>query len=259
MALNESRAEIYEREKKIPKAKMYLHGIHDGFPIGLGYFAVAFSLGITAKLAGLTAFEGGFASLFTLASAGEYAGFQVILDQAPFITMVIVTLVINARYLLMGCALSQHISPDMPYYHRFFISFGITDEIFSLLISQPGYIIPIYQYGIISIAAPMWSAGTVLGIIFGNILPLRIVSALSVALFGMFIAAVIPAAKVDRKVALAVIASFICSLAAAYLPVISSLSDGTRTIILTIVLASLAAILFPVKDDDEEMEAVANE
>ena len=47
-----------------------LSGIRDGIPIAMGYFAVAFSLGIIAKKAGLTALIGFISSFFTRASAG---------------------------------------------------------------------------------------------------------------------------------------------------------------------------------------------
>jgi predicted branched-subunit amino acid permease len=45
-------------------------GLRIGIPIALGYFAVAFSLGIIAKQAGLTAAIGFVSSFFTRASAG---------------------------------------------------------------------------------------------------------------------------------------------------------------------------------------------
>ena len=108
-------------------------GIKDGIPIGLGYFAVSFSLGIAARNAGLTALQGFLASLSTNASAGEYAAFIIIAADAPYLEMVLVTLITNARYLLMSCALSQKFSPDTPLYHRLLVGYDVTDEIFSLI------------------------------------------------------------------------------------------------------------------------------
>ncbi len=167
-------------------------GIKDGIPIGLGYFAVSFSLGIAARNAGLTALQGFLASLSTNASAGEYAAFIIIAADAPYLEMVLVTLITNARYLLMSCALSQKFSPDTPLYHRLLVGYDVTDEIFGITIARPGILDPFYNYGAILVAAPAWATGTALGIIAGNLLPLRIVSALSVALYGMFIAIIIP-------------------------------------------------------------------
>ena len=64
-------------------ARLLRDGARDGIPIGLGYFAVSFSLGIAAKNAGLTVFQAFLASLLCNASAGEYAGFTLIAAQAP--------------------------------------------------------------------------------------------------------------------------------------------------------------------------------
>lgn len=229
--------------------------MRDGIPIGLGYLAVSFSLGVAAKSAGLTAFQGFLASLLNNASAGEYAGFTVIAADAPYLEMILMTLVANARYLLMSCALSQRFSSDTPLYHRLLVGFDVTDEIFGITIARPGKLDPFYTYGAILVAAPCWAGGTALGVIAGELLPLRAVSALSVALFGMFLAVIIPPARQNRVVAVFVLISFAASFAAAKLALTSQLSDGTRTIILTIIIAGLAAALFPIKQEENSNEA----
>lgn len=232
--------------------KVFLQGLRDGIPIGLGYLAVSFSLGVAAKSAGLTAFQGFLASLLNNASAGEYAGFTVIAANASYVEMLLMTLIANARYLLMSCSLSQKFSPDTPLYHRLLVGYDVTDEIFGITISRPGKLDPYYTYGAIAIAAPSWAGGTALGVIAGNLLPLRAVSALSVALFGMFLAVIIPPARKNRVVAAFVLVSFLSSFAAANLPYLSSLSSGTRTILLTVVISAIAALLFPVKEEEED-------
>lgn len=234
------------------KRNVFLNGIRDGVPIGLGYFAVAFSLGIAARSAGLTPLQGFVASILTNASAGEYAVFSLIAANAAYLEVALVTLIANARYLLMSCALSQRLSPSASLPWRLTVGFGITDEIFGISIARPGYLDPLYSFGALCFASPCWAAGTALGIIAGNLLPARIVSALSVALFGMFLAVIIPPARKDKVVAGLVLISFAASYAAAVLPLLSSLSDGTRTIILTVVISAAAAILFPVKPNEKE-------
>lgn len=226
-------------------------GMRDGIPISLGYLAVSFSLGIVAKNVGLTPFQSFLVSLLCNASAGEYAGFTVIAAGASFLEMAIVTLIANARYLLMSAALSQRLNPKMPFFHRFLIAYDVTDELFGINIAQPGYINPFYTYGAVFTAAPGWAIGTALGTIAGNILPLRVVSALSVALYGMFLAVIIPPAKKDRVIAVAIVICFAASYLAAHLPFVSELSEGTRTILLTVIIASGAAILFPKTSDTE--------
>ena len=226
-------------------------GLRDGIPIGLGYLAVSFALGITARKAGLTAFQATLASLLNNASAGEYAGFTVIASQAPYLEMAIITLVVNARYLLMSAALSQRFSPETPFYHRLFVAHFITDEIFGASIMQEGALNPFYNYGLAASSLSLWALGTCLGVLVGNILPARLVMALGVLLYGMFIAIIIPPAKKSKVVLGLVIASFVFSYASSVLPVISALSEGNRIILLTVVLSLLAAFFFPIEDQEE--------
>lgn len=233
-------------------------GFRDGVPIGLGYLAVSFSLGIAAKGAGLTVFQGFLASLLNNASAGEYAGFTLIANNAAYLELAIITLIANARYLLMSCALSQRCAPNMPLRHRLILGVDITDELFGITIARPGYLDPYYTYGAILAAAPCWAGGTALGVIVGNLLPLRVVSAFSVALFGMFLAVIVPPAKENKAVCIAVLCSFAASFAASVLPVVSTLSDGTRTIILTVVISAIAAVFAPVKTDSTNSKSEAH-
>lgn len=232
--------------------KVFLEGIRDGLPIGLGYFAVAFSLGIVAQNANLNAVQGFIASFFNIASAGEYALFTSIQNKESYLSIALMTLIINGRYLLMSCALSQKFNPETKFFHRFFVGFGITDEIFGISINQKGFLNPIYNYGALLICVPLWSLGTALGILAGNFLPANIVSALSVALYGMFIAIIIPPCKTNKVVLIAVICSFICSFACSILPYIKKLSFGNRTIILTIIISAIFAIIKPVKEEEQK-------
>ena len=224
-------------------------GFRDGIPIAAGYFAVAFSLGITARESGFSAFQGFAASITTYASAGEYIGFTLFAADAALIQLVIMTIITNARYLLMGLALNQRLPEGASMKYRLFTGLSITDEIFGITIARPGYVNPFYSFGALLIAAPMWALGTSLGITMGNILSPALVSALSVALFGMFLAVVVPAAKKDRKVFLVVLISFAASCGARLLPYVRTMSAGNRTILLTVLISAGAAALFPVKDE----------
>lgn len=237
-----------ESSTKFSRRVLY-EGMRDGFPIALGYFAVSFSLGIAARNAGLTPMQGFWASLLNNASAGEYAAFTLIAAKATYLEVAVITLIANARYLLMSCALAQRFAPETPFFHRLIVGYDVTDEIFGITIARPGYLNPYYTYGAILLAAPAWAIGTALGIMAGNALPLRIVSALSVALYGMFLAIIIPPARKNRIVAGLVALSFALSFACEYLPGVASLSSGTRTILLTVLISGAAAVLFPVKQE----------
>ena len=229
----------------------FKNGLRDGIPIALGYFAVAFSLGIVAKKAGLNPFQGFISSILNHASAGEYAEFTVIIANAPYIEMAFVILITNIRYLLMSCALSQRFAPDSSLLHRIFVGFGITDEIFGISIARAGSLNPYYNYGAMAIALPSWATGTALGIIAGNILPTSVVSALSVALYGMFVAIIVPAAKSNRIVAGTIITSFVVSFIVSKISLFDNMSDSMKISLLTILIAGAAALFFPVKDETE--------
>ena len=215
----------------------FVNGMQTGIPIGLGYFAVAFTLGIAAKNAGLTAFQAALASLLTNASAGEYAGFTVIAENGTYVEMAIMILVANARYLLMSCALTQKLRPETRLRHRLLIAFDVTDEIFGVSIAAPGWLNPFFVYGVICVAAPGWCIGTYLGVLMGNLLPANLVSALSVGLYGMFLAVVIPPARKSKIIAAIVAVSMGLSFLLSRLPLTVSWSSGTRIIILTLIIS----------------------
>ena len=232
--------------------KWYKKGLVDGIPIALGYFAVAFTLGIVAKNSGLSAFQGMLAAALTNSSAGGYAGFTLIGENASFLEMALTQLVVNARYLLMACALSQKLSPKTSTLHRSLIAFDVTDEIFGISVSVKGNLNPFYNYGAMTVSIPGWALGTLLGVIMGNILPDSVVSALSVGLYGMFLAIIIPPARKNKVIAVLVIVSMALSFVFSKMPLLSGISSGMRVIILTVVISLAAAYLFPVEEEEED-------
>ncbi len=231
--------------------QVFMRGVRDGIPVALGYLAVAFSLGIAARNAGLGPFQGFITSMLNMASAGEYAGFTSMAADATYIELAAVTFIANARYLLMSASLSQKVGPQTPAVHRYLMGFAVTDELFGLSIAQKGWLNPFYLYGAYMISMPAWSSGTAIGIIVGNLLPLRAVSALSVALYGMFLAVIIPPARKSRRILILVALSFALSALCTVLPGISTLSSGSRTILLTLLIAGGAAVFFPVREEEE--------
>lgn len=232
----------------------FLKGMRDAVPIGAGYLAVAFSLGITARDAGIAPVTGFFYSTFTRASAGEYAVYTLMSAGAAYLEILAVCFIANLRYLLMGASLTQKFAPDMPVWQRILASCCITDEIFGISIAYKGHLPLSYPVGATVLAGTMWGMGTALGIAAGNILPEGVVSALSVALYGMFIAIIIPRSRKDHAVLVAVIAGFLLSWLFDVLPGISEISYGIRIVLLTMVIATAATILKPVTDEKEERD-----
>ena len=230
----------------------FREGIRDGIPIALGYLAVAFTLGITAKNNNIGALPATIMSLTNFTSAGEAAAITSISAGASYFELAVSQAIINLRYLLMSCSLSQKLSSETSIFHRFFTGFFITDEIFGISSGRPGKLNPFYTYGAAAIAIPGWALGTCLGIVLGTALPPRITRALSVALYGMFLAVIIPPCRKNHIIAGLVAVSMIASSIFSIIPALSGISFGMKVIILTVVISGIAAKLFPVKEDTDE-------
>lgn len=232
----------------------FRRGLRDGIPICMGYFAVSFALGITAKSAGMTAPQAAVMSMGMVASAGEFAAIGLIRSAAGVVEMITTCIVVNLRYFLMSCSLSQKLHRSTPLRHRFFLSYCITDEIFGLSAAVEGWLNPFYTYGITVTSVAGWTAGTVLGVLVGNILPAWAVNALSVSLYGMFLAIIIPPARKDRFVAALVLLSMVSSGIFSVAPVLKNISSGFRVIILTLVIAGIAAAIHPAPDEGSQQQ-----
>ena len=228
-----------------------IHGLRDGIPIAMGYLAVAFSIGIIAAKAGLSPQEGFLSSFFTRASAGEYGTYTLVAVQAAYAEVVAMCLVVNLRYMLMSAALSQKIAPGTSWLHRILMACCVTDEVFGISIAHPGYTPPAYTYSAALLSTLFWASGCAVGIVAGSLLPQTMVIALSMSLYGMFLAIIIPPARKDRNVLYALIASFVLSGLCAVAPVTGEWSSGMRTVVLTIVISAVAAWLKPINTDGD--------
>ena len=230
------------------KRQWFVRGMRAGVPICMGYFAVAIALGIAAKNAGISSLQAALTSLLINASAGEYAGFALIAVGASYVEVMLMEAVANARYLLMSASLSQKLDGNTKWWERLLLGFTVTDEIFGASIMVVGRLSPYFTYGAFVVATMGWTGGTFVGAVLGNVLPARVLSALAVGLYGMFISVFIPEAKKNRIVAVLVAISFAASLAFELIPIVREISSGIRIIILTVLISLAAAILFPIKE-----------
>lgn len=243
--------EMIEQQRKTGSRSWYLRGLKDGVPIGLGYFAVAFTMGITAKNIGMTPLQAAVMSAAMHASAGQFAAMTVMASGAGYLEMIVTTVIVNLRYLLMACSLSQKIDSKTKMRHRLLMSYYITDEIFGAACGVQGRLNPFYQYGMATVAGPGWTVGTFLGAVFGSILPMRLANAMNVALYGMFLAVIIPPARKDKMIASVVVISMAASYLFSVLPGLRVISSGFRIMILTILIAGIAAVIKPVAEEGD--------
>lgn len=234
--------------------KSFLYGLKCGIPIALGYLAVSFGFGISAVNGGLSVLSSVIISMTNLTSAGQVAALGIIAAMGTLGEMALTQLVINLRYFLMSISVSQKLDKSFSIPHRFITSFGITDEIFAVACSQKGEIGKRFMYGLILLPFIGWTLGTLLGASAGEILPLKIKAALGIAIYGMFIAIIIPPARKEKSVAFVVVLSAILSCVLYYVPLFSGISSGFSIIICAVVTSVLAAAIFPHEDSEEEEE-----
>lgn len=230
--------------------KDFKKGLIDGIPIALGYISVSFTFGLQAISTGLTWWEAVMISFMNLTSAGQFAGLDIMLRGGGFwIEMACTQFIINLRYALMSLSLSQKADKSVKGMHRWFISFGITDEIFAVSIGNDGEISKKYLYGIILLPLLGWTGGTLLGAAAGNILPSVVRDSLGIAIYGMFIAIIVPPAKKNPAIFKVVVISILLSCIFKWMPVLNQVSSGFVIILCTIISASIGAVFFPVKEE----------
>ena len=229
----------------------FTKGIRDGIPIALGYFSVSIAFGLMAVEAGCSWVEAMLISLTNLTSAGQFAVVTVLAHMGTYIEMALTQLVINSRYALMGISLSQKVNARFKGLWRVILGFAITDEIFAVAIGQEGEISRRYFAGLAIIPIIGWTSGTIVGAVLGNIMPEIITSALGVALYGMFIAVVVPKARENIHVLAVVIIAVAISVALRYIPVFSGISAGFAIIICAVIASAAGAVFFPVKEDEQ--------
>lgn len=235
--------------------KFYFKGLRHGVPIAIGYLSVSFAFGIQATGAGLTSIQAILISLLNVTSAGQLAGLQLMTSGAGLLEMALTQLTINLRYALMSLSLSQKLDGSMTLLHRLLLSFCNTDEVFAVASQQPGKIGRAYLYGLTNGPFLGWVLGTALGALAGGLLPPEITTALCIAIYGMFIAIILPPFRRSREVRIVLTLSVALSCIISLLPFLKWISGGFRIILCAVTASLLGAWLMPIKEEplqDEE-------
>jgi predicted branched-subunit amino acid permease len=234
------------------KKQDFFQGLRDGIPIALGYLSVSFSFGILALAAGLSVFQGALMSLTNVTSAGQFAGLKIIAAGGTILEVILTQFIINLRYALMSLSLSQKLSDDVTWWQRLVIAFANTDEIFAVAMAHQKSLTFSYMLGLQILPVAGWTLGTVLGSVAAGLMPTAVSTAMSVALYGMFIAIVLPAAKKSRPVLLVAALAVVLSCCLYYIPALGFISDGIGIILVTVIAAGVGAALFPVKKEEDQ-------
>lgn len=224
----------------------FVLGLKTGIPIALGYFSVSVAYGMSAVLLGFTPWQAAFISFSNLTSAGQFAGTQLAAAQAPMVEVAVSMIVINARYILMALSLSQKLDDNIGFGRRLLMAYGITDEIFAAAIGQKGKLSFSFWMGLVLLPVLGWTGGTLTGALISDVLPAKIAAACGTAMYGMFIAILVPKARSSRPVLYCVLLSIAMSLAGNWL----KLSSGWTVILVTVVCAGIMAWAHPEAGDE---------
>ena len=224
-------------------------GIKDGIPIALGYFAVSIAFGVSAVSGNVPWWGATLISLTNLTSAGQKAGVDIMTAVGPILLIVLTTLIINMRYFLMGVSMSQKVEDKMPIWKRLLVAFGITDEIYAVSMNRKTLLTGSYMAGLIIPPIFGWTGGTLVGAVATNFLPQSLTGALGIALYGMFIAVIVPPLKKHKSVLFTVCLAILLSVLFTNVEFLSLFSDWA-IVIITVVVSAIAATLFPVKEED---------
>lgn len=230
----------------------FKHGLRDGIAVALGYFAVSFTFGMEAVTGGLSIWQAALISLTNVTSAGQFSGLGIIAAGGTYLELALTQLVINLRYCLMSFSLAQKMDKTAPGWHRYTMAYSVTDEIFALDASQTEALSPAYHYGITSIAVPGWVLGTITGAISGSLLPAFIMNALGIAIYGMFLAIIIPPSKKDHTILIVVLSAMGISFLFTVVPVFKQITSGFVIIITTVTVAGIAARLKPIENKESK-------
>lgn len=229
-----------------------IQGVKDGRAIGIGYLSVSFTFGIAAVSCGLEWWQAFVVSLMNLTSAGQFAGITIMASAGTYIEMAVSQFVINLRYALMSISLSQKVDREFTSKRKIVLGFAVTDEIFAVSMSRPGEVSSRYFAGLTVLPIAGWNLGTLAGAILGDVLPGNIVSAMGLAIYGMFIAIVVPVIKEDWHIRVIVLLAVFLSFCMYYLPGLKNISSGFAIIICSVAASAAGAWLFPVEDETEE-------
>lgn len=226
-------------------------GLADGVPIGLGYLSVSLTFGIMAVSNGFTVWQAVLISMANLTSAGQFAGITVMAAAGSLIEMALTQFVINLRYALMSLSLTQKVDDSFKVPQRLFFGAFHTDEIYAVAVGQKEKFGTKYFLGLTVAPYIGWTLGTLIGAVLGAVLPPMVAGALSVALYGMFIAIVIPEMKKSLTMTIIVLLAVALKFAFAYVPVLKGVSEGFAIIICAVTASLVGALCFPIKEDGE--------
>lgn len=228
----------------------FIEGIKSGIPIGLGYLSVSFAFGIMSIEAGFYWWQALLISMTTLTSAGQLAGIGIMAFPHMYIEMLVNQLTINVRYAFMSVSLSQKTDSKFKGLFKWLLGFFITDEIFGVAVSKKS-VSRSFFLGLSITPYIGWAVGTLVGALLGQIFPDVVMNALSIAMYGMFIAIILPISKNDYRTSIVVVLSAIISCLIYFIPYLNEFFGVLAISVSAVIAAVVGAILFPRREETD--------
>lgn len=239
---------------------LFKQGLKEGIPIGLGYLPLAFTLGVNAATGGFKFLNSIVMSLLSFTGVGQMNAMSLMLENSTYFSIFIALLVINLRNIVLSLSLSQRLDKNVSLWKRLIIAMGNTDEIFALTIRREGKIPADYFLGVMSFPYFAWGIGAIVGNLATTLVPRDICITMSMALYAMLVASVIPATKKSKPILFVVTLSGLLSFVMQGIKPISDalinlMGKSASSWILvagSIFSAAIAACIWPVNDGKEE-------
>ena len=230
----------------------FRNGMRDGLPIALGYVSVSFTFGLMAVSAGMNWWQAVLISMTNVTSAGQFAGLDIMVAGGTLVEMALSQFVINLRYALMSLSLSQKVDQTIHTIYRFVVGFGVTDEIFAVAMSRKKKVSRYYMFGVLAVPYFGWAGGTFAGAVLGGVLPEIVRSSLGIAIYGMFLAIIIPKAQEDFRYMKVILIAVVLSCCFKWLPVLNRLSSGFVIIICAVAASAAGAFFYPIVEEERK-------
>lgn len=221
-------------------------GAKKSLPVIIGMVPSAMAFGILAKTAGLSIWESLFMSAVVFAGASQFAALNMLMIGVSMADILITTALLNARHIMMGSSISQRMERGINPFEKFALFFFLTDESFSIASLQGAEIVtPGFLWGVQLPIFLTWNVLTLCGYIGTAFLPRDLQSSMGIAIYALFLAIIIPAARKSRAALIVTLSAMTLSALLKWLPLFAQLNRGLAIIISAGAAAVIGALLFP--------------
>ncbi len=210
-----------------------------GIPIFIGYFPAAVAFGILSKTTGVTLLESFLFSAVVFAGASQFIALNLLATGMGPLGIILTTLLVNFRHFLMSAYLATRIKKTIKKYY-FFLAFGVTDEVFSVLSFTKGPLSKGFVFALQMSAYSGWVSGTLCGYLMGGFLPPILSQSMGVALYALLLAILMPEIKASSLSLFLALSSGLLNWLLVYL---DFLPKGWSIIVCILIIATAGAFL----------------